>query len=361
VSESIQRALREGTWGKYHGPSLPALTALLAETHDAAHVFPCSSGTVAVELALHGAAIGPGDEVILAAYDFKANFTDVLAVGGMPVLVDVLPGNWNLDPAQLAAAVGPRTRAILVSHLHGGIVEMPAVMEVARQHSLTVIEDAAQAPAARIHGRIAGTWGDVGVVSFGGSKLVTAGRGGAVFTSRDDVAQRIRLTTQRGNEAYPLSELQAAAVLPQWRRLARDNARRAAAVARLCEKLARFPGLRPFINAPSDSLPGYYKLGLQYDPSAFAGLSRNGFSAAVRAEGVALDPGFRALHKTHSSKRFRAVGPLDEASRADAGVLVLHHPVLLADDADVEQVAQAIDRVRRFADEIVAAGVDPCA
>ena len=360
VSESIQRALREGTWGKYHGPSLPALTALLAETHDVAHVFPCSSGTAAVELALRGAAIGPGDEVILSAYDFKANFTDILAVGGAPVLVEVLPGNWNLDPSEVAAAIGPRTRAILVSHLHGGVVEMPAVLEIARRHRLTVIEDAAQAPAALVHGRVAGTWGDVGVVSFGGSKLITAGRGGAVFTSRDDIAQRIRLATQRGNEAYPLSELQAAAIIPQWRRLGRDNARRAAAVARLCDQLATFPGLRPFINAPSDSIPGYYKLGLQYDPAAFAGLSRNGFAAAVRAEGVALDPGFRALHKTHSSKRFRAAGPLTEASRADVGVLVLHHPVLLAEDDDVDQVAQAIDRVSRFANEIAAAGIDPC-
>jgi dTDP-4-amino-4,6-dideoxygalactose transaminase len=348
----MRQALADGSWGRYHGPHVAALTQALAEYHGVPHVVPCASGTAAVELALRGAGVGGGDEVILAAYDFKGNFQDVLAIGAVPCLVDIRADNWNLDCELLAAAVGPKTKAILVSHLHGGIVEMPAVLEFAREHRLTVIEDAAQAPGARIHGRVAGTWGDAGVLSFGGSKLVSAGRGGALFTSRDDIAQRVRLYTQRGNEAYPLSELQALVVLPQWHSLDALNDRRAAAVSRLAELLADAVGLSIFRNPASDSQPGYYKVGFQYDPAGFGGLPRHVFAAAVRAEGIALDPGFRALHKTHSSRRYRAIGEMPQATRADAGALTLHHPILLGGEEDLEEIARAIHKVQEFAWEI---------
>ncbi len=349
----MQQALADGSWGRYHGPHVTALTEVLAEFHSARHVVLCSSGTAAVELALRGAGIRTGDEVILAAYDFKGNFQDVLAVGGTPVLVDVRQENWNLDADCLAAAIGPNTKAIVVSHLHGGLVDMPAVMRIASAHQLPVIEDAAQMPGARIHGRLAGTWGDAGVLSFGGSKLISAGRGGALITSRDDVAQRIRLYTQRGNDAYPLSELQAAVVLPQWARLVAANAQRATAVARLVALMDRTAGLSMFRNPASDSQPGFYKVGFQYDPTAFGGLSRDTFAAAVRAEGIALDPGFRALHKTHSSRRFRSPGGLPHSARADDGVLTLHHPVLLESDEELQQIVTAIDKVRRHAAAIL--------
>lgn len=352
VEERLRQVLADGTWGKYHGTQIAELVALLSEVHRAAHVIPCASGTAAVELALRGVPVSPGDEVILAAYDFNGNFADVTLLGATPVLVDVLPGNWNLDPAQLAAAIGPKTKAIIASHLHGGVVDMPAVMEIARSRQLVVIEDAAQMPGAWVHGRIAGAWGDAGVLSFGGSKLISAGRGGAVLTPRDDIAQRIRLYTQRGNDAYPLSELQAAAVIPQWRQLESAHTRRAASARWLSERLAPL-GLIPFANAPGDSHPDYYKHGLQYDSRAFAGLSRDQFAAAVRAEGIALDPGFRALHKTHSSRRFRAAGDLPCATRADSGVLVLHHPVLLENESALSEVVAAVDRVRQFAPEIL--------
>lgn len=349
IADALQRALADRTWGKYLGPDCEELAARLAAFHACKHVVLCASGTVAVELALRGLKVGPGDEVILAAYDFKGNIQNVLALGATPVLVDVDPHNWNLDPAQLDAAITPATKAILVSHLHGGIVPMPAVMQIAGARGIPVIEDACQMPGARIHGRPAGTWGDVGVLSFGGSKLLSAGRGGAVLTSDDAVAQRIRLWTFRGNEAYPLSELQAAVLIPQLERLDERNRLRAAGAARLCEWLDEFAGLRPLWNPPSDSKPGYYKLGLQYDPAEFDGLSRDALAAAIRAEGIALDPGLRGLHRTHSPRRFRRARELANADAADAGILTLHHPVLLGDEADLRQIILALEKVRRFA------------
>jgi perosamine synthetase len=343
VLQALQAAYRDGSWGKYDGGNVRRLEERLAEYHQLPHALACGSGTFAVEAALRALQVGPGDEVLLAAYDYPGNFLSVHAIGALPVLVDVAPGNWNLLPEHLAAAVGPRTRAAIVSHLHGGVVPMPAVHAVAKRHGLRVIEDAAQGPGAWVHGRRAGTWGDVGVLSFGGSKLLSAGRGGALLTRHADVCQRARLVLNRGNHVCPLSELQAAVLLPQLDKLDARNAWRAAAVARLREGLADVPGLRPFRNDPQDgdTQPGYYKVGLRLDEEQF-GLPRDRLVAAVRAEGVALDEGFRALHVGRSPRRFRQAGSLTEAERAGRATVVLHHPVLLGSPADVAEVGMAV-------------------
>jgi dTDP-4-amino-4,6-dideoxygalactose transaminase len=313
-----------------------------------ASVILCSSGTAAVELALRGLKVD-GGEVVIAAYDFKSNFTNVLTVGATPVLVDLRPDNWQIDAERIADAIGPRTVAILVAHLHGGLVDMPRVRAIADERGLPVIEDACQAHGATVCGRPAGTWGDIGVFSFGGSKLLTCGRGGALITGRDDVVQRLRLYTQRGNEAYPLSEMQAAVLLPQWEQLAEHTRRRAENVALLAELLGDAHGLRMLRSVLGESQPAYYKTGLQYDSAAFDGLPRDRFCEALRAEGIAVDVGFRGLHLIHARSRFRAAGGLPQATEADARCVTLHHPVLLGDRGDMEQIAAAVDKIRRHA------------
>ncbi|HVV98772.1 MAG TPA: DegT/DnrJ/EryC1/StrS family aminotransferase [Planctomycetaceae bacterium] len=354
VERALAQAFADGSWGKYHGGHVDRLCAALCELQQVEHALPCASGTAAVELALRGLKVGPGDEVILAAYDFKGNFQDIAILGATPVLVDIDPITGNLDLEQLGGAIGPATRAIITSHLHGGMVPMRELMQLGTARGLPVLEDACQCPGAWIEGRRAGSWGDVGVLSFGGSKLLTAGRGGAVFTNNSGIAQRMRLYTARGNEAYPLSELQAAVLLPQIEKLDQANAVRAERVATLVAQLPT--GLVPFRNPDLDASPGYYKLGLWYDLEAWSGLSRDRFSAAMRAEGIAIDPGFRALHRIHSARRYRAVGELPQASRADADLLVLHHPVLLGGPTDIEQIVTALTKVQRYADALREAG-----
>jgi dTDP-4-amino-4,6-dideoxygalactose transaminase len=314
----------------------------MAELHDCEHVVLTCSGTAAVELALRGLKVGPDDEVILAAYDFEANFKNVLLVGAKPVLVDVDALTGQLDVNQLEAAWSPKTRAVIASHLHGGLVAMPAVRAFADQHGLAVIEDICQMPGAVIHGRRAGTWGDVGVLSFGGSKLLTAGRGGALVMRDGGIAQRIRVHTYRGNDAYPLSELQAAVLLPQLDRLEERNQRRAENVARLLELLSDVAGLQCFVagSSPADR-PSFYKLGFWFDAAQF-GCSREDFAGAMRAKGIAFDSGFRALHRTHARGRFRAVNDLPHATRADEAIVTLHHPVLLGTAADMQTIRDAI-------------------
>jgi len=350
VSAAVAAALRDGSWGKYSGGHVERLEQRLARDHGVAHALACGSGTFAVELALRGLKVGPGDEVVMAAYDYGGNFLCVHAVGAVPVLVDVAPENWNLSPALASLAFGPATKAVIVSHLHGGLVPMAALMDEARRRGVAVIEDAAQAPGATVEGRRAGTWGDVGVLSFGGSKLLTAGRGGAILTPHADVHQRARLALHRGNVVCPLSELQAAALLPQLDRLDERNARRRAAVVRLTELLRDVPGLTLFRNVVAGEAC-YYKVGFQFNGTAF-GLSRARFVAALRAEGIAFDEGFRSLHVGRSPSRFRRAGDLGEADQAHVRTVVLHHPVLLGEDEELDQVARAVQKVRAHASQL---------
>jgi dTDP-4-amino-4,6-dideoxygalactose transaminase len=344
VELALQAAYADGSWGKYEGRYVPDLEDRLAAYHDLPHVLTVGSGTFAVETALRALRIGPGDEVLLAAYDYPGNLLCIHAVGATPALVEVDTANWNLDLERLEAAVGPASRAVIASHLHGGLVPMREVMEIAARHRLVVIEDAAQCPGALIQGRKAGTWGDIGILSFGGSKLLTAGRGGALLTRQAALHRRADLARHRGNLMCPLSELQAAVLPAQLDKLDERNALRLRNVGVLIEKLRDIPGVTPFRNPSGDHQPGYYKVGFQYDAEKF-GLARDRLVAALRAEGMAFGEGFRATHLGLLPGRFRKTGDLIEAERAHAGTLILHHPVLLENEASLQQILQAFQKL----------------
>jgi len=344
VIAAVERALRDGSWGVYFGPNADALEQALREFFHIEHVLLCGSGTYAVELGLRALGVGPGDEVVLASYDYPGNIHCVYAVGATPVLVDVDPDNWNLSLDAVREATGPTTKAVLASHLHGGVVAMHELMELARDRNIAVLEDAAQCPGATVQGKPAGTWGDAGVISFGGSKLLIAGRGGALLTDRHNVHIRARSHWLRGNVVCPLSELQAAALRPQINKLTEHHERRLENVARLTGLLDGIPWLRPFSNRSEHTSPGYYKLGFQYDAAAL-GLTREVLVDAVRAEGVAVNEGFAAQHVGRSPKRYRRGSELTESEHAHRGLVTLHHPVLLGNGDDIAQVAAAIRKV----------------
>lgn len=357
INQVLQQAQQTGAWGRYHGPYSEQLQEKLAELHQTEQVILCSSGTAAVELALRGLGIGPGDEVILAAYDFTGNFKNIVTVGATPVLIDVDPQNFNLDLNRLGQAITDSTKGILVSHLHGGLVSMQTLISMANERGIPVIEDACQVPGALIEDRIAGSWGEIGILSFGGSKLLTAGRGGAILTRSPQIAQRIRLYSHRGNEAYPLTELQAGLLLPQLETLDARNQIRQKHVDILLTQLDTDSGLVPFRNEQLSlqaiSRPGYYKLGFLYQPSHFSGLTRDLFCQAMQAEGIAVYPGFRALHAIHSRRRFRQTDELHVATECDQNLILLHHPVLLTSDANMASIAGAVFRIAEFAEEIL--------
>lgn len=351
VFESMSQ---DGSWGRYHGPHCDRLREELGQIHSVEHVILCCSGTAAVELALRSVPVTTGDEVILAAYDFKANLVNVLTVGATPVLVDVLPGQPVMDLNVLQNAITPRTKAILVSHLHGHLAPVSEIRAIAQAHGIMVIEDACQSPGALVAGQRAGTLGNIGVLSFGGSKLLTSGRGGALLTSDATMAQRIRLYTQRGNDAYPLSEMQAAVLLPQLHRLDERNNLRLNRVNRLAARLLSQSQLKMTLMAEDfrgeQNRPVFYKVGFLLS-AEYDGTVREWISANARSQGIPLDPALPALHLTHSKQRFRAVGDLINAAQLHSHLMTLHHTSLMQTESEIERSATAIltliDRAER--------------
>jgi dTDP-4-amino-4,6-dideoxygalactose transaminase len=353
VRQALIGSYCNGTWGRYEGPNLERLIQSLAVMHSVPYVFPCCSGTVAIELALRGLCVEPGHEVILAGYDFAGNFRAVETVGAVPVLVDVVPDTWCLDVDQVESAVSSRTRAVVVSHLHGGFADMRRLRAIADQHQLSIVEDACQSPGASIQGRLAGTWGDAGVWSFGGSKLLTAGRGGAILTRDESVWQRIKVFCERGNHAFPLSELQAAVLIPQLAKLGTQNARRRDSVTRLLAKTSQLATLSPLATPPADTQPCYYKVAWRYEPPA-GEWPRERFLAALRAEGISIDEGFRGFLRRGS--RSRRHGSLEHSAAAAERTVLLHHPVLLEPIEAIDQVADALVKVSHAATSSLEAG-----
>lgn len=340
----LEAAFASGEWGRYHGTAVPALVQKVSEHVGCQFVTPCCSGSTAVELGLRGLNVKPGDGVIMSAYDFRGNFHAVLATGAVPVLVDVKPDDFQIDVEQVSGAITPRTKAVLTSHLHGGVVDMPELRQLADENSIGLLEDACQCSGTTIAGRPAGTWGDVGVWSFGGTKTMTAGQGGCVFTNNGQVHQRIRLVQNRYNIAYPLSELQATVLIPQLDQLSKRNQKRESVRVHIEDLLMKYNWLQPFpMNVPN-STQGTYKVGFQYEQQE-GGLTRRQWVSAMRAEGVAFDVGFEALHRCHSRRRFQQHGALDNAERAHESVVCLHHPVLLCDDQELQLINEAIMKI----------------
>jgi perosamine synthetase len=342
IRAALLAAYADGSWGQYHAGHVEALESRLAEMHQVNAALACCSGTFAVEIALRALKIGAGNEVALAGYDFAGNFRAIEAIGARPVLVDVEPGSWCLDAPSLAHAWRPETKAVIVSHLHGALADMRAIADFCQEHGVAVIEDACQTPGAEVQGRMAGTWGDVGVLSFGGSKLLTAGRGGAMITNDPAIAQRAKVFSERGNHAFPLSELQAAVLLPQLDSLAAENAQRLGAVQLLLYELRDVAELATGSNADRGS-PTYYKLGWRFQSERY---SREQFLQAVRAEGVALDAGFRGFG-SRSATRCRKESTLEHSRAAAEETVLLHHPVLLEPAETLARVALAIRKVLR--------------
>lgn len=162
-----------------------------AQYLDVGHVTLCASGSLALTAALAGVGIGPGDEVVVPAHTYMATAISVLAVGAIPIIVDV-DESITLCPRSLRAAIGPRTRAVIPVHMWGLACDMDAIMAVARERQLRVIEDACQMVGGGYRGRKAGSIGDAGAFSFNYFKNLTCGEGGAVVTSDERIAQRVK-------------------------------------------------------------------------------------------------------------------------------------------------------------------------
>ena len=260
---AVDEVVSSGWWSM--GPKVLEFEQAFAEFCDVRHALAVANGTAALHLALLAAGCGPGDEVILPSLNFVAAANAIAHTGATPVFCDISgPDDLNLDPADLEAAIGPRTKAVLVLHYGGFPCDMQAVRELSEQRGLIVIEDAAHAPGATWQGRPCGGLGLVGCFSFFSNKNLPVGEGGMIVTDDDAVAERLRLLRSHGMTTltwerhrghassydvvaqgfnYRLDELRAAIGLVQLRRLPDENARRGTISARYRERLDGVNGI----------------------------------------------------------------------------------------------------------------------
>ena len=203
--EAAVRVLRSGM--VVQGPEVAAFEEEFAELVGGRHCVAVNSGTSALLLALHALEIGAGDEVIVPSFTFAATANAVSLVGATPVFADVDPDTFNLDPDSVAAAIGPKTAAIMPVHLYGQPAAMTRINELAERHSLAVLEDAAQAHGATLNGSHVGALGDAACFSFYPTKNMHSLEGGMVVTADEQAARRIRLLRNQGMEQRYANEI----------------------------------------------------------------------------------------------------------------------------------------------------------
>lgn len=189
------------------GPKVTAFEAALSASMGDRHVRVVSSATAALEIALRLAGIGPGDEVITPAMTFFAAPNMIVKVGATPVFVDVVPGTRNLDLEAAAARIGPRTRAIMPTHFAGLPCDMDALLALADQHGLRVIEDAALAIGSAWRGRPIGSFGDICVFSFHPNKNMTTIEGGAIASNDPGLIKRLETIRFHGMDRDEFGEM----------------------------------------------------------------------------------------------------------------------------------------------------------
>jgi dTDP-4-amino-4,6-dideoxygalactose transaminase len=275
-----------------------------ADFQDARHCLAVNNGTVAIECALKGLGLKPGDEVIVPAITFVATASGVLMARGVPVFADCLCETCQIDPEDVERKITERTRGIALVHYAGYPADLTRLKEVADRHGLFILEDCAHAQGSAWEGRRVGAIGDVGTFSFQGSKSLTCGEGGAIVTDREDVYEACwayhHIGRTLGSEKYHhetvgpnlrLSELQGALLRTQLEKLPGQNKTRNANAAKLSAGLAEIPGVEPLKKDPRITDRGYYFYVMRFDEDVW-GVSKRTFVRAFGAEGVSMSSGY---------------------------------------------------------------------
>ncbi len=376
----LQQVLESGHWGGFPLPSRYAaeFAERFAELHGARYALCIANGTIALVAALQAAGIRYGDEVIVPAYTWDGTATAVLFAGGVPVFADVDADTYCLDVASASAVVTPRTRAIIPVHLAMRFTDMNALLALARKHDLKIIEDCAHAHGGQFEGRGGGSMGDLGCFSFQESKLMTAGEGGMVLTNNLACFEHLQSQTNCGRASltdqyqqrvlgsnYRMTEWQAAMLLGQLEMLPGLAEKRTRRARRLSEALSAMDGVRPLPPQPAITRETNYCYVFQYRNSR---VSRDLFCAALENEGIPCDgrfyePVYRSdlfYASPEISPQLRGVDygqvhcPVSERAAYEEAVW-LPQFLLIGEDQDVEDVASAVEKVLRHAEDLASA------
>ena len=312
---AVTEVIKSGRWGgyPYPGPKTAELAKKFVELQGGGYAVPMINGTVTMEVALRAAGVGWGDEVIVPAYTFQATASAPMAAGAIPVIVDVDPNTYCLSANAAEKAITQKTKAIIPVHLGSNMADMDAIMELAEQHNLTVIEDCAHAHGAKWNGQGAGTIGHFGSFSLQSSKTLTSGEGGILLCKTPELAAKAASIIDCGRPHalgggpenpnglsamganYRLSELQAALALVGIERFPAQAKQREEMAAYMDEALSEIPGVRVMKRDERHTTRSFYRYIFAIDPQQF-GIEHDVLCAALDAEGIDAWTGYEAMH-----------------------------------------------------------------
>jgi len=384
---ALTDVLRSGKWGRGTGDQVARFEAAYAALTGSTHCLATANGTSALLTVLRALGVGPGDEVIVPPYTFVATINVVLSMYALPVFVDTDIETFQIDAKKIAPAITPRTRVIMPVHLGGAVADLDTVIAAARGRDLSIVEDACQSHLAEWKGRKVGTYGRAGCFSFQASKNLNCGEGGAILTGDAELLERCyafhnnsrgRQTTgadfgyQGSGLNLRLTELQAALLLSQMTRLERQAATRDENGAYLTTQLKGIPGIAPARLHDGCTRNAYHLYMFRYDRAAFAGLSRDAFLKALKAEGIPASGGYSPLNtapvveQTLASPGYRRIysdaqlAELRERNRCPQNdalctqAVWLTQTMLLGPRQDMDQIAAAIRKIHVHAKALAA-------
>ncbi|MBE7474214.1 MAG: DegT/DnrJ/EryC1/StrS family aminotransferase [Anaerolineae bacterium] len=307
--EAVTAVIKSGRWGgyPYPGPQTAEFTRRFADMQGGGYAVAVANGTITMEVALRAAGIGWGDEVIVPAYTFQATATAPMAAGAIPVIVDIDPETYCIDPKAVEAAITPKTKAVIPVHLGAQMADMDALMDIAERHNLIVIEDCAHAHGAKWRGRGAGTIGHFGSFSLQSSKILSTGEGGVLLCRTPELATRVASIIDCGrphDEAeqmftmganFRMPEIQAALGNVAIERFPEQARQREAMGDYMDEALSDIPGVRILKRDPRHTTRSFYRYIFAVNPAVF-GAEHKLVCAALAAEGIPCWEGYEAMH-----------------------------------------------------------------
>ena len=343
ISAAANAAIESGDWGRYRSDLQEQVCQSIGELAAAPHVRLCGSGTAAVELSLRAAGVGPGNEVVLAAFDYPGNLRSIEVTGARAVLVDIDPETMGMDPCGLENAASENVRAVIASHLYGNAARITEIKEICDAHQWVLIEDACQVPGMTIDDVPAGRTGHLATFSFGGSKPLTAGNGGAILTSESRFIAKINSLLDRPSDTQPLSSLQSAVLVPQLKRLTELHQMRRATVEFLQRDVIADLRSWRFLSKPQRNIESsHYKIAW----SAQTTEHRDRILQQSVDFGLPVGEGFRSHHKC-SPRRVRKPAGLDNAAAMGDSLFVLDHSALLLQPERYSELADALCELER--------------
>jgi len=380
--DAVTSVIRSGTWGGFPEPGTNAsrFEEAFAAYQGARHGILMANGTVTMEVALKALGIGWGDEVIVPALTFAATAYAPMAAGALPVIVDVEPRTWTIDPALVESAITDRTRAIIPVHLGHQMADMDRLAEIAERHGLAIVEDCAHAPGQQWRGRGAGCIGDFGSFSHQSSKILTSGEGGTLLTGDDELARRAHSIVDCGRAKdpdekeftfganYRLGELHAAVLVVAMERFPEQQAQRAEAGKELERLASGIDGVRIMPADERITRWSFYNYILAIDPDAFAGRTNDTVCRALEAEGIPAEVQYPPMNRYElfQPSLSRLPVAVEFADRLDpqamsfpvAEAAGLRESVYLMENVfrdgsrGVQNVAEALAKVQRHAGEL---------